>query len=61
MIWRADLHEWIVTIPEQPWSSLYCDEMPSMEFKVPGNDHKFYHGDRSPIEPEFQAHWLFDM
>jgi len=53
-----DEHEWMLATPEDPWKSMYCDELPSMEFKLPANSHLNWFGDYPIIEPEFNADWL---
>jgi hypothetical protein len=49
----------MIAIPEEPWKSLYCDQLPSMEFKLPANSHLNFWGFEPPNEPEFQPEWLY--
>lgn len=53
-------HEWMLAVPEEPWKSMYCDELPSMQFKLPANSHLEWFGDETKNEPEFDARWLFN-
>jgi hypothetical protein len=57
---NSDEHEWMLATPDEPWKSLYCDELPSMEFKLPANSHLNWFGDSAINEPAFQAEWLYD-
>lgn len=57
---RPDEHEWMLAVPEEPWKSMYCDELPSMQFKLPANSHLEWFGDETKNEPEFDARWLFN-
>lgn len=53
-------HEWMLATPEEPWKSMYCDELPSMEFKLPANSHLNWFGDYPIVEPPFDPLWLRD-
>ena len=55
-----DEHEWMLATPDEPWKSLYCDELPSMQFKLPANSHLDWFGNLPINEPSFQAEWLYD-
>lgn len=55
-----DEHEWMLAIPEEPWKSMYCDQLPSMEFKLPANSHLNFWGFERPNEPEFKPEWLYN-
>lgn len=56
----ADEHEWMLAVPEEPWKSLYCDELPPWDFKLPANSHMDFWGDGPIIEPSFEPRWLDD-
>ena len=55
----VDEHEWMLAVPEEPWHSMYCDTMPSMDFKLPANSHMDFWGDLEINEPKFDAKWLY--
>jgi len=53
-------HEWMLAVPEEPWHSMYCDTMPSMDFKLPANSHMDFFGEGPINEPPFDPKWLYN-
>ena len=55
---RPDEHEWTLATPQQPWLSMFCDELPDTTFKLPANSHANWYGFDPIVEPAFDPAWL---